>query len=411
MIVPNEVAPTSRSDRWSPGLALLASFLGIGVGFPSVFSSTATAFILPLTRNFGWGRSVPSLMYLAGTGGLALASLVLGDLIARFGAVRVAAFSGTALAIMLGLLSLQHGSAVEAIALCFAAGLLGAGTGAGLWFSVPPRWFDARLGRALGIAAVGQSVGLGLLPALAAAVMERHGWRTAYLALAAIEFVVTLIAVAILWWLALRRREAGVPEPNTTGLEPEEALHRNAFWLLAGSIFLVSAGVIGTSIHLFPLLVDRGVPPAYLPIVALALGMGTLLGRIGSGLALDLVETRIVAALLFLGGGVGVAWLAASSALVGPVSRFGPPLLIGVALGAESDVVAYMSRRLFGMRHLPVIYNRLLIAFYAGAVSGTLAVGWASDHMKSTAAALVTLSASCFLAALLALLLPRTRTL
>jgi OFA family oxalate/formate antiporter-like MFS transporter len=405
------VVGRSGPGRLDRALIVLAAFLGIGVGFPSVYSSTATVFILPLSETFGWGRSIPSLMYLAGTGGMAIASLWLGRVIAAWGAPRVAALSGLCLAIVLALLGRQSGAPAEAMLLCFIGGALGVGTGAGLWLSIPPGWFDAHLGRALGVVAIGQSFGMALLPPLATSVILAHGWRQAYWVLAGVSLATTLVAAGLLYLIYRRNGVVRGTAPNIAldGLMLAEAIRTRRFWLIALMTFLICFGVVGASIHLFPLFVDRGVEPARLPMAALALGVGTVIGRSCSGVALDQWEARNVAIILFALGAAGLTWMMVMPGDITLLHLVAPPLLIGMALGAESDLLAFLSRRAFGMRDLPVIYNRLLIAFYLGAVSGTMAVGMLSDlgYDRNTGVAL--LFASCLAAAILSRFLPTSR--
>ncbi|WP_449472658.1 MFS transporter [Sphingobium chungangianum] len=391
--------------------AIAAAFLGLMAGYPSSYGATATTFILPLTQEFGWGRLIPSLMYLASMTGMMVTSFWLGRLIKRFSAARVAGWSGLGLAIAMVMLGLQTGSAALAIGLCFFVGILGAGTGVGLYLSVLPAWFDRDLGRALGFSIVGQSAGIAVMPAFAATVTSAAGWRTAYMALASAQIALTLIAATVLFWLARRAVQLA---PSATvapaaGMRADEAIADRRFWLLIAILFFASTGVFGAAIHMFPLFVDRGVDPAGLPMVALSLGVGTLIGRIGSGFLLDHWEARLVSALCFGTGALGVGWLIVAGAQLPPAAVLLTPALIGAALGAESDILAYLVRRLFGMRDYSVIYNRQLIAYYVGAVTGTLALGIAFDQLADPTIALAGLCLCCIVAAVLSLMLPSTR--
>ena len=392
--------------------AIAAGFIGLAVGYPSAYASTVTVFILPLVREFGWGRSVPSFMYLSAMAGIALASLILGSVIERFGAPRVAAASGIAFSVVITSFGWQTGQIGLVLSLAFLAGALGSGTGAGLYLSVLPSWFDRDLGRALGLTVVGQSVGIGLMPALASWVVATEGWRAAYKAVALAQLAFTLTSAAILFWLARRARPREpriAADSGAVGLTLGQAIASRNFWLLAATVFLICAGVVGTSIHIFPLYVDRAILPAWLPRIALAVGAGTLVGRVVAGLMLDRVDARVVAAMTFATGGCGILLLTFAGPGLSVLEMLAPPLLIGAALGAESDILAYMARRYFGLAHFPSIYNRLLIAFYLGAVSGTVLLGWAADHMTDTKPALIGLALSCILATILVPALPATR--
>lgn len=408
---------TSPADATTAGrgrekaAAILAAFVGLAAGYPSVYGSTTTAFIVPLTQEFGWGRTVPSLMYMCANVGLALMSFWLGSLIERVGAATVAAGSGLCLCAILLLLSMQGGSVPHALVLAFLAGALGAGTGVGLYLSVLPRWFDRDLGRALGFSILGQSAGLTVMPALAATVVTEDGWRRAYQALATAQIALTLVAATILWWLARRARVLLTTgrARHAEGLDVAEALGTRTFWTLGGMMLLATLGIFGAAVQLFPLLVDRGIPGGTLPSVAVALGVGTLIGRLGSGFLLDFVEGRLVAALTFTAGAAAILWLAFGIGADASPGLYVATALLGAALGAESDVLAYLVRRHFGMRHYSAIYNRALIGYFAGAVIGPLSLGLAFDRLATPVPALVGLAISCLLAIGAAALLPPSR--
>ena len=405
-------AGATRDGRTHEKLAAVsAAFIGLASGWPSSFGSTTTAFIVPLTQEFGWGRIVPSLMYTCSMGGLALASIWLGRLIERFGAGAVAAVSGLCLSAAMLLLSVQTGSIPLALGLSVAAGALGAGTGVGLYLSVLPRCFDRDLGRALAFSVIGQSAGLIIMPALASKVIASSGWRDAYATLALSGGGATLAVAGILWWLGRRAKvlPAAGGAASGQGMTLSEAIRTRDFRLLVAAIFLATVGIFGTVIHLFPLYIDRGVSFANLPALGIALGIGTLAGRVGSGLLLDPVEARLVAMVTFASGAAGIAWLAFSGGTPSTLDLALPPLLIGAALGAESDILAYMVRRFFGLRHYSAIYNRSLIAYYLGAVTGPLALGWAFDNLDAPRPALLALAACCLVAIGVAAALPSTR--
>jgi MFS family permease len=388
--------------------AICTVFIGLAAGYPSTYAATATTFILPLTSEFGWGRTIPSLMYVSSMLGIGISSVWLGRLIERVGAAAVAAVSGVSLAVVMTLLSTLSGSPPLAVGLCFFAGALGAGTSVGLYLSVLPDWFDHDLGRALGLSIIGLSAGVTIMPAFATTIILAHGWRSAYLALAAIQVTLTLGTALALVWLGRAARVAyqGAPSASQSGMPLSEALQTRSFWILAVIIFLVTAGVFGVALHLFPLYADRGVPGAVLPTVAVAAGIGTLVGRFTSGFLLDHVDARIVAGVTFFIGATAVFWLAFSDHVQMPASVYLPPVLIGMALGAESDILAYMVRRFYGQSHCAAIYNRLLVSYYLGAIAGPLALGWASDNLADTRPVIVGLAASCLVASLATAALP-----
>jgi len=158
-----------------------------------------------------------------------------------------------------------------------------------------------------------------------------------------------------------------------------------------------------------PLYADRGVATAMLPRVTIALGLGTLVGRLISGVLLDHIEARLVGAGTFAIGTAAIVWLAFAANLSDPLMVVLPPAIVGLALGAETDILAYFVRRLFGLAHYPIIYNRLLIAYYFGGIIGPAFVGWGFDYFGDPKYALLAVAASCALAMSSFLLLPNMR--
>ena len=404
---PMPAAPLARAPGAS-AIAVIACFAGEALGYACTYGATSTTFVLPLTKAFGWGRIVPSFMYAGAMLGVVVASVWLGRVIERFGEARVALASGLCLAAVMATMARMGGSPGAAVFLAFLAGLLGAGTGVGLYVAILPRWFDRHLGRALGIAVIGQSAGAAVMSPLAARVIATEGWRSAYLALAAIELAGAVMVAMLLWWLARKRHDAptGTFAAERTGLTLNEAAGTRAFWLLQAAILLQTLGMFGISLHLFPLYHDLGVTWSALPKITVATALGMAGGRIISGLLLDRLDPRLVAAGLFLTGAAAAAWLALLTGVQSPWLLYIPPALVGFALGSETDVLAYMGRRLFGLRHFAAIYNRLLIGYFLGTMAGPLVIGWCFDHLARPHLALLGLAASCAVAAGIALALP-----
>ncbi|WP_027531685.1 MFS transporter [Bradyrhizobium sp. WSM3983] len=389
---------------------ICAVFLGMAVGYACAYGATSTTFILPLTKEFGWGRTVPSLMFVFAMLGAALASAFLGRFIDRFGAPRVAVLSGLCLALVMMSLSVMSGSPTIAVLLGFLAGLSGAGTGTGLYVSVLPGWFDRQLGRALGIAVVGQSVGSMLMPPISVAVISGYGWRAAYMTLALLQLALTLCAALIL--ARIGRPPAPAPavaaaKAANGDISPSEAMRTRRFWLLQAMIFFQSLGMFGMSVHIFPIYSDRGVAWSMLPSITIVLSVGMMVGRVVSGFLLDRFDARAVTAGMFAIGAAGIAWLASASGSPTLALIYVPPFAIGLAFGAETDILAYLARRLYGLTHFATIFNRLLIGFFVGSMAGPPIVGWAFDRFGQSHSILWALSASCMLAAIIALSLPR----
>jgi hypothetical protein len=55
-------------------------------------------------------------------------------------------------------------------------------------------------------------------------------------------------------------------------------------------------------------------------------------------------------------------------------------MCIGLAVGGESDVIAYLVRRYFGLKHYSRIYGTFFSFFGAGSAIGPSATAWAVAH-------------------------------
>jgi MFS family permease len=351
-------------------------------------------------------------MYDAAMAGVALGSFWLGKLIEKLGEARLAAICGVGMATAMVLLGCMPNSPIIAILLSFLAGVFGTGTGPGLYLSVPPKWFDRGLGRALGLSVVGTSLGAVVMPVISSTAISREGWRIAYFVVAGVQVALTLCAAGLLsriGALAGRRAEAQTqPEVARAGLTVKQALASPEFWALSVVIFLVTEGATGTAVHLFPLYSDRAVPANMMAGVAAVSGVGALVGRVVTGFLLDRLDHRLVGSVTFAFGAIGMLWLAVASGH-DILTVYVPPAMIGAVLGAESDLLAYMARRYFGLLHYAVIYNRLMMAYCLGAIVGPLSLGWAFDNLSHPAIAIGVMAASCALASGVCALLPKAK--
>jgi hypothetical protein len=102
-----------------------------------------------------------------------------------------------------------------------------------------------------------------------------------------------------------------------------------------------------------------------------------ILGRVSSGLMLDRFFAPRVAQGFVLAPILGIAALAAGAAGVPAILA---AMCIGLAVGGESDVIAYLVRRYFGLRQYSRIYGTFFSFFGAGSAIGPAATAWGLRH-------------------------------
>lgn len=372
------MSKTQFSEFRSGWLAVLASAVGVGVGLTGLPFYTFGVFITPIEEAFGWSRSsiAAGMMFL--NAGTVFLSPFLGILMDRFGTKVLAVPSLIGLALGFVALSFSGPGIASFYAAWIAVAILGCGTTPLTWTRAVSAKFNKHRGLALGLTLVGTGVASAVGPGLVQQAIDAGGWQAGYRAIA-IFIVLVALPLSVIGLDKSSERTSGESAKiaeAVTGLSFRQALRRPAFWLIFCGIFLVIVGQAGSTVHFIPLLRDRGFPASTAASVISALGISVILGRLLVGYLLDRFHAPHVARiflalpalaliLLFLREDLGSAWLAA--------------ILLGIAAGAEVDLLAYLVGRYFGLRSYGAIYGVILSAFAFGAGLGPVITGAAYD--------------------------------
>jgi len=371
---------------------VLAAGVGLSLNIGSIIVSTFGVFFKPVSQEFGWSRAEVSLAFSL----LALvwsgAGLVIGRLVDRFGA-RVVILPSVVL-FGLGVLSLSSLSASlwHFYAIYLVLGVVGSGTAPIGYSKVISHWFDKRRGVALALTMAAGSIGTFLMAPVAQALVTAVGWRQAYVALGLLTIVGPLPVVGLLlkespqlMGLApdgVARADAWSTSDDAQGrgLSRCEVWHSRSFWLMVGAFFLASMSFHGCFIHLVPLLTDRGLAPQSAALAMSLAATGSFVGRLGCGYLLDRIFAPYVAAGFFGAAalGIGLLWSGVGGSLA-----FVATMLLGLLVGAELDLMAYMVSRYFGLRTFGEIYSYAVAAFALGGSIGPLLMGVGFDATGS----------------------------
>jgi cyanate permease len=164
------------------------------------------------------------------------------------------------------------------------------------------------------------------------------------------------------------------------GLSCREAWHTGTFWLMTAAFFLVATTTNGCVVHLVPLLTDRGISAQSAAFATSLFGGALLLGRVVAGQLLDRFFAPYVAMGFFLAPALGLflLWGGATGSWA-----FAAAFLVGMGLGAEVDMIAYLVGRYFGLFAFGEIYGYLFAAFTLGAGLGPFLMGSGFDATGS----------------------------
>ena len=385
-------------NRW---WNVLAGAMGCAAGAGVVATYVFGIFIKAISNEYAWDRSATtasiSCFYLVS----GIGSVVLGSVTARrslrwttFTWVLLFALSVASIAILppsLPLFCLMFG----------VMGFFGAAATAMPYAVAIAGWFDRNRGLALAIAVSGTGIAGAVMSRYADWLMRNFGWRGGYVGVAL--FVGIVGAAALLFFF----REPPHPAAGDPRAEPGPSLielftRPGVFWIISLPIFLVSFALIGTITNLAPILTDRGMSgPAAAGVLGL-LGGASWFSRIGLGLLLDRVHVRYIAGVIFLMVAVGCSALAAGASggllIVAAV-------MVGLGIGAETDLLTYTTSRYFPASALSRALGGSWIFFAWGGALGVFAGSASFDLTGSYATALVTYALFALVATAVILLL------
>jgi predicted MFS family arabinose efflux permease len=371
----------SARDEWKRNWPTVASAM-VGMYLCVTFLYSAGIFVAPLEAEFGWTREEISrgVMIVSFSGAfIHPISGILGD---RFGARRVALPGVVAFCLAIATCSLA-GPSIWSWWLCtLLCGLTFGMIGSAIWVTGAIAGFEKSRGKALAVMQLGPGLALATLPIIGAASIAAFGWRVTFQLFALGGVLIALPAVY--FGFIDRRRSPGddaMPGPEkiaVPGWTQREIFRSPQFMKLAGATFLAVMGLNGMSIHFVPILADAGITLGRAAAVASLIGFGSISGRLIGGAVLDYVDARIVAAISFsLPVLVSLLLLfAGDDTLRLSLAAY----LLGLSVGAEVDVIAYLAARYFGMRNYGVAWGFISAAMAFGSGTGSWLGGLAHDR-------------------------------
>ena len=390
----------------------IASSVGLSTS-PGQFAFGALGlFMIPLTQEFNTDRAEVNFALTVFTVSLAITSPFIGRIADRFGAKETLIPSLLIFGLLLASVGLFVTEIWHLYFLFALIGFLAAGANALPFMRIIGEWFNKKRGLALGIAMAGGGAGYTYVPPMLQWVIENHSWRHGYFVLAAI----VLLASLPISLLVLKNKPSdmglkidnGDPQENGNDKVVGETLSfktvfaDRTFWLLYLIFALLSFCLYGLLANLVPMLSDRGMETSEAAKVAATLGIAILLSRAVIGYFLDKFFAPKVAIVSILLSTVGIAMLA--SGIIG-VPAYIAALLIGLSIGTEFDLLAYLTTRYFGLKSFGMVYGLMFSAFLVGTATGPLTYGATFDfygsYVNVLIACVIILIATCGLFRLL----------
>lgn len=326
----------------------------------------------PVTEEFGWNLADFTNGAAIATFAAAGSTILVGLLIVRFGVKLptvpfLLAFAG---AIML----LTTATTVTSwTLLCLLLGVTAGASMPALHATVVTAWFTGRRGIALGVLATGSSIGAIVMPFFANWLAQSFGWRGVYIG---VGLLALLIPPAIVLFVT-RMPEAWTQQRVARIVEPEARLsalvRTRHFWLLVLGAGLVASAMFGLQSQIFPITTGaHGYSREFAALLLSVYGLSGLVCRLLTGFLIDRVFAPAVGVVIFALGGLGIYLIFTSSI---PAVSFVAAILVGGALGAETDIAAYSASRYFPAAAYAKVISFALPLMTAGGALGILLVG------------------------------------
>ena len=360
--------------------------------------TTLTIFILPLSEEFGWSRTLISGSVSAG----ALAALVLspavGWCIDKLGARPVLVISVLILGISMA--SMAWATMPLTFYIAFASARVIFHTSAPIGAStVSARWFIAKRGRAIGVIFLWGAIGGLVFTMLSAQMIDHFGMKAAWIT---IGLVVLGVSLAPCLFLVVERPEdIGLLPDNVRPAKNEgsyqqateapvsadedswslaEAMKTKSFWILffmGMAMFCVNTG---TNVHIGAYYRDQGLT---LTLAAVAISFSWLVAALGSvvwGWVLEKMQARWAYSMVFVILGISTLYLLTVDGTAGALVAAG---LIGSVSAGSNVIISILYADYYGRNSLGRIRGVSETGVLIGQAVGPLLAGILFDSHGS----------------------------
>jgi len=381
-----------------------------------------TAFFEPIANDFGWSYTQVSIAAALRGVEVGLLAPLVGLVVDRWGP-RKLMFAGFLL-IGFALIFLSRINSLGMFYVGFAVAAIGiSGSSPTVVFTAIANWFHKKLGIATAVAASGFALG-GLIVPLVVKLIDVYDWRTALLILG-----ITTLAVCLPCSLLVRHKPEQygylpdgepsivtapeqVPVPAETrdaDFGIKQALRSRPFWHLVLAMMLLYIGISTMVAHVMPYLGSVGVQRSTAGLVAMAVPLVSIAGRLASGWFGDRFNKKQVATVFFATLALGLLCLSyASSEAMWIIIPF--IILFGTGWGGNVTLRVSMLREYFGRSKFGSIFGFMMGMQALGGIIGPLFAGWVFDSWGDYQIAWLTLTVIVFIGMIMIATIPPVTT-
>jgi sugar phosphate permease len=385
----------TKSSRFFYGWWVVAACFSISLFIHGIIGFGFTALIEPLSSKFGW--SYTQISFAGSLRGLEVGLLapVIGLLIDRWG-TRIFIMSGTVLC-GLAMLLLSRVSSLSMFYVSFALIALGmSALSPTVTMTTIANWFNKRIGLATGLMHSGVGFS-GIMIPLVVLLIDNFGMNKAMVILGIFSLgIITPISFII----RDRPEKYGllpdgeiishdvnqkIQTPTTeenSDFRLKEAIHTRAFWYLALAMLFQLLIVNAVTTHMMPYLSSIGIDRSTASLIASAVPLSSVIGRLGFGWLSDRIDQRHIMAAGYALMSLGLLCFTLA-ALWNPLLLFPAVPFFSIGFGGNATVRASIVRDYFGRKSFGAIHGLVVGLAVIGTITGPPLAGWVFDTWGS----------------------------
>lgn len=352
-----------------------------------------TAFIDPLVKEMQWSYLAVSLAASLRSVEIGLGAPLAGYLTDRLGPRRVAFASG--LICGTGFLCLSAINTLPQFYIAFFVLFMGfSGMGHSVVTTALANWFHRNLSKAMGLVLAGYGLGGLLLPVIVSLIEDYH-WRTTFLIMGFATWLVILPSSLV---LRHRPESYGYRVDGLVGQEqmpaddlslptgPDRefsvgtALRQGSFWLITITMTVFFMVLNGITLHSIPYLLERKFTSGHAALIAMAIPLTSIPGRLLFGWLGDLANKRFLLAAAIISMALGQYFFYLGDAIWQYLVFL---LLFGLGSGGMLTIRGSMVREYFGRQSFGTIHGAMIGVMTVGGIIGPALAGWVVDLQGS----------------------------
>jgi OFA family oxalate/formate antiporter-like MFS transporter len=358
-----------------------------------------SVFVAPLEKEFGWKRADTSWVFTWAVVVFAISFIVAGRLQDKLGPFKISLVGCILLTV--GFLLSAKTTSLPFLIIAFGV-IVGIGNGFGYATPIPvmAKWFPDKRGLAVGLAVAGYGGGSAIFGPLASLyLIPKYGWRTTFVVLGVIFFVMTLVGAFLLKNPPAGYRPPGwVPAPASKAAATTYEFTPGEMWRTPTAYYMWIAYALGSAAglmvisQLVPFAKSVNVPSAALQVITLVIAAaGNASGRIFSGWMSDALGRLNVLRLMIGISAVSMVILPHTGSLFAvPILLYVMVFVVYWCYGTQLSVNASTTSDFWGTKNAGINYGLLFTAWGVAGIIGPRIGGKLFDKYKNYEAAFYT---------------------